>query len=440
MKYLYIILLCFAVLALRVELKAEENNNVNSNEYEFDEAETEKKLFEFGGFAELLPSLSFADSDSSLYLLKYYKDDPGNPFAEGSLRIQPEVTFEKGIFKAFVRANGSSVYSNSRWTSDVKLYEGYGTLMPNQNIILDAGKKTLKWGKGYAWNPVAFADRPKSPDDPELAYEGFNVASADLIMNFDGPLKTVSLTPVVIPVDDGINNEFGKERGWNYAGRLYVLLLDTDIDLLFLKGESRGNRFGFDFSRNITTSFEFHGEFAVLPDYEKRYLDDTGVLQEKKYNAVSYLTGVRYLTERETTFIVEYYHNGTGMSKSEMRNYYEFIDTADNMYLATGNEMLFNKAADLTEGNYGRANPMRDYVYLRISRKEPFDILYFTPAVNFISNIDDKSFTVTPELLYSGINNFEFRLRYTLLSGDEYTEYGEKPVDHKVDLRLRYYF
>jgi hypothetical protein len=123
-----------------------------------------------------------------------------------------------------------------------------------------------------------------------------------------------------------------------------------------------------------------------------------------------------------------------------MQNYYEFIDTADNMYLTTGNEMLLKKAADLTEGNFGRVNPMRNYIYLRISRKEPFDILYFTPAVNFISSIDDKSFTVTPELLYSGINNFEFRLRYTLLSGDEYSEYGEKSVDQKFDLRLRYYF
>jgi len=219
-----------------------------------------------------------------------------------------------------------------------------------------------------------------------------------------------------------------------------MLFLDTDIDLLFLKGESRGDKFGADFSRNITTSFELHGEYAIMPGYVKRYLDDTGVLQEKEYNAASYLAGLRYLTERETTFIIEYYHNGTGMSNSEMENYYKFINTADNMYQTTGNDMLFEKASDLTEGNYGRANPMRNYAYLRISQKEPFDILYFTPAVNFISNIDDRSFTVTPELLYSGINNFEVRLRYTFLSGDKFSEYGEKPVDHKFDIRLRYYF
>jgi hypothetical protein len=35
--------------------------------------------------------------------------------------------------------------------------------------VLDAGKKVVKWGKGYAWNPVAFVDRPKNPEDPEEA-------------------------------------------------------------------------------------------------------------------------------------------------------------------------------------------------------------------------------------------------------------------------------
>jgi hypothetical protein len=45
------------------------------------------------------------------------------------------------------------------------------------------GKKSLRWGTGYAWNPVAFFDRPKDPDAPKLNLEGFILASASLIMN-----------------------------------------------------------------------------------------------------------------------------------------------------------------------------------------------------------------------------------------------------------------
>ncbi|MCK7515711.1 MAG: hypothetical protein MZV70_74860 [Desulfobacterales bacterium] len=83
---------------------------------------------------------------------------------------------------------------------------------------------------------------------------------------------------------------------------------------------------------------------------------------------------------------------------------------------------------------------MRDYLYFRVSQKEPFDILYFTPAVTTILNLDDRSFSLSPELLYTGITNLELRLKGTILVGDSFTEYGEKPYDARLELRLRYYF
>jgi hypothetical protein len=54
---------------------------------------------------------------------------------------------------------------------------------------------------------------------------------------------------------------------------------------------------------------------------------------------------------------------------------------------------------------------MRDYLYLRISQKEPFDILYFTPSITWIYNVNDESYSLAPELLYTGITNFELRLK-----------------------------
>jgi hypothetical protein len=83
---------------------------------------------------------------------------------------------------------------------------------------------------------------------------------------------------------------------------------------------------------------------------------------------------------------------------------------------------------------------MRDYLYLRISQKEPFDILYFTPALTTILNLDDRSFSISPELLYTGITNLELRLRGTALVGDRFSAFGEKPNDARLELRVRYYF
>lgn len=83
---------------------------------------------------------------------------------------------------------------------------------------------------------------------------------------------------------------------------------------------------------------------------------------------------------------------------------------------------------------------MRDYLYLRVSQKEPFDILYVTPAITTIANLQDSSFTITPELLYTGITNLELRLKGTAVIGSPMSEYGEKQNDARIELRVRYYF
>ena len=85
-------------------------------------------------------------------------------------------------------------------------------------------------------------------------------------------------------------------------------------------------------------------------------------------------------------------------------------------------------------------NPGKDYLYLRISQKEPFNILYFTPALTTIMNLDDRSFSISPEFLYEGIKNWEFRLKGMALVGPKGTEYGEKQNDYRIEFRVRYYF
>ena len=83
---------------------------------------------------------------------------------------------------------------------------------------------------------------------------------------------------------------------------------------------------------------------------------------------------------------------------------------------------------------------MRHYIYIRVSQKEPFGLLDFFPSIAGIVNVDDGSFTVTPELLYKGITNLELRLRGTMLVGWADTDFGERPNDGRIELRGRYFF
>jgi hypothetical protein len=123
-----------------------------------------------------------------------------------------------------------------------------------------------------------------------------------------------------------------------------------------------------------------------------------------------------------------------------MKDYLTFIDKGYDLFLSKGNDSLLKKAASVTEGNYGRSNPSKDYLYLRISQKELFNILYFTPAVTTIMNLNDRSFSISPELLYTGFTNWELRLKGFAIVGSRGTEFGEKQNDYRVELRMRYYF
>jgi hypothetical protein len=55
-------------------------------------------------------------------------------------------------------------------------------------------------------------------------------------------------------------------------------------------------------------------------------------------------------------------------------------------------------------------------------------------------NLSDRSLSISPELLYTGIKNLEIRLKAIGLLGGRGTEFGEKQNDYRVELRVRYYF
>jgi len=414
------------------------------SEYEFDlseiEKEIEKKPYHIGGFLEFRPVLFGLDRDSAFYKINFYDKDEGSTLEQYNSRLRLEGSYHKGIVGAFFRAESRLWYGYEGWDGDITLLEGFLALKPGPSFALEAGKKVAQWGKGYAFNTVNFVSRPKDPDDPTEPVEGYYLAIADWIKSFGGPLKTLAFTPVILPVTESINDKFGEPDHINFAAKLYGLLWDTDIDLLFFTGKSRTTRYGLDFARNITENLAVHGEFAWLPGFDKKSIDSQGHLYTEKSDIIKYLLGVRYLTTNNMTFILEYYHNGAGLDEDDSDNFYGFVDRAYDTYVSTGNSSDLNRAAKLSQGSLSTFKPFRNYLYFRASWSEPFDILYFTPAVFSIINLNDRSLSITPELMYNPITNLELRLRGGLLVGGKNTEFGEKQNDYKVELRVRYFF
>jgi hypothetical protein len=94
----------------------------------------------------------------------------------------------------------------------------------------------------------------------------------------------------------------------------------------------------------------------------------------------------------------------------------------------------------LGQTSYGRPNPGQEYLYFRAQQKDALGIVYFQPAIFAIMNWQDRSYQVTPELQYTGINNLELRFRAFFLIGGKSTDFGEKQNSRKIEVYARYYF
>ncbi|NOR26677.1 MAG: hypothetical protein GQ542_20265 [Desulforhopalus sp.] len=407
--------------------------------YSFDLEEFEPKKFEWGGYAEIKWEHIDLNTDGAFYKLNYY-EDPRSVLDRltGALQLESRYKRGMGAFNLVLRAAAGRDDVGSSDTADV--YDANLSLKPSPFVTVDLGKKVFKWGKGYAWNPVGFIDRPKDPNDPEEALEGYIGAGIDIIKSFSGSLQTVALTTVVLPVWEDVNEDFGEVNNLNLAAKLYMLYRDTDIDFAIFSGNSRSTRYGVDFSRNLSSNFEIHGEFAYLTDLEQNYLSETGTLTKRELSAERYLLGLRYLTESDLTTIIEFYHNGAGFSESERGRFYQLVADADTQLLNTGTDTLFQTAKNISNMGYGSPQVGRNYLYLKINQKDPFDILYFTPGLIAILNLDDHSYSISPELAYTGVTNWEFRLRFTVLNSGRFTEFGEKQNENRLELRVRYHF
>lgn len=399
----------------------------------FDASAYEKKPFEWTGFVEARPEAQRLRTDSSGYRLQY----PGEQRRSADrLATAAEVSgvVRHGSLGLHFTGHASWLDEPRGSEADGRMYEAYARWQAGTGFQAELGKRALRWGKGYAFSPVAFLERPRDATDPELAREGFAMATGSWVGTFDASLKTLSLTAAVVPTTGGLNADYGPPGHANPALKVYALLHDTDIDVVWATQGSRGARLGVDFSRNFGSNLEVHGEWARLQDFPQQVLTPAGSLARTTATRDAWLLGLRYLTARDTTIIAELYRHGGGYSRAQLADYYDLVRASD------ASPLLLATASRAAAAGYGRSNAARQYAYLRVSQKEPFDVLDFTPSVTLIVNTGDRSWAAIPELLYTGVRNVELRARLAVNRGDARTEFGERPVRHRLELRARVFF
>ncbi len=406
-------------------------------DYSFDLSEIEPKAYELGGFVEAKAEHLRLRSDAALFPLTFAGETPRRTLDRGTVGLELAGRYRRDIFTAYGRISASLASDVYRTDRTGAVLEAGVRASPAEGLSFDLGKQVQRWGKGYAWNPVAFFERPKDPNDPQLSREGFVMASADWVKSLPGPLAAVGFTPVLVPANSGVNSDFGAPGHWNPGAKLYLLYADTDIDLAWAAKGSRPQRIGFDFSRNFGSQLEVHGEWARALDVTRRKIGAGGAVTTRRAHADSWLLGARYLTANDVTWIAEIYRNGGGYDDAQLGAFYELLESA---FGPAGTPALQAQARALAASGYARSQPGRHYAYLRASAKDPFDWLYLTPALTVIANLDDRSWQLTPEIVYTGWQNVEFRARAILLRGGAGSDFGERPPAHRLEFLVRLYF
>lgn len=359
-----------------------------ASQYDFNVDTIEPKAYEYGGYLRV---------DD-----KIQKLDKGDKEYQNYLRTEALLNYTRfyDIFRFKSSLMATYDHIDDRLSkSDFPINELYMEAKLNTNHSILIGKESLGWGKGYFFNPVAFFDRAKDPAQPTQVREGFVIAKYGYNKSFDASsLKNVSLDIIYLPADDSLNKDYflinGSKDSDNFGMRVYFLLYDTDIDIIYSYSDTAKEKIGVDISKNIRTNFEVHAEYAKI-------IGDSH----------SYLLGLRYLTDFELTIISEYIYQSKGLNEEEIK----FSDST-LPFIA------------------------KDYFITLFTQKEPFSILYSSIYYKNMTNLQDQSRQNKLGATYSFKNNIDIDISYNINSGGTLSEFGKKPSSNFLWLRATWSF
>lgn len=224
----------------------------------------EKKTFEINGYTELRLGSFRHRQDCAFYRLGSFNQPARSRVDRATGAVELSGIYRAGVMSFQGTVHGEASHDSQASTSTGRIYEGYAAIEPGNGMRLEAGKRGLRWGKGYAWNPVGFVERAKDPNDPELSREGFMAMVGSFTHSSEEPLKIVSLTAITVPTRSGVNPASGSGTHLNPGSKLSLLYRNTHIDLLWLSSDARRARHGVTFSRNLAANVEVHGEWARI--------------------------------------------------------------------------------------------------------------------------------------------------------------------------------
>ena len=122
----------------------------------FDTSQFEKKTFELGGYAQIKQERFDFNRDGAFYKLSRYAAAQRETLDRTTGTLQLVGKWRPGIGTFDFRTNSQLQSDQEDGDRQNTIYEAAYSARPKPGVTLEAGKRALRWGKGYAWSPIAF--------------------------------------------------------------------------------------------------------------------------------------------------------------------------------------------------------------------------------------------------------------------------------------------
>jgi hypothetical protein len=317
---------------------------------------------------------------------------------------------------------------------DLRVREAYARTSLLPWLDVEAGKRLVRWGTGYAFTPTGLLDPPRDATDPQDRLglnEGMLMARLDA---FRGS-TAVTLAAAAPRLDRPHPASADTPR------RLLALRVRTTIAGVELAGvasaaDNQRVSLGANFTHVVGRQLEYHGELLMHDDESawRRMLAP----HDGRPRRVSGLIGFQYTFNLGLNAIAEYYHDGNGLSS---QLWSRLMDGAAEAKRQSALDALAGAAAPnatSTTGATSAASPAaaaagtlvrptrRDFLFLRASRANTDALL--TPELIVLIGLNDGGLTLVPTLHIAPTRHVQLYVRGLALTGRARSADGSAPI------------
>ena len=344
-----------------------------------------------------------------------------------------------GVLDAVIRDRGFYLVEPSDTGSfHNTLEEGYLALRLGTNVFVEAGKRSLPEGVGYAFNPVDFlsapSDLPGADPDPAQFKQH---RPGHYLLRLRGEAGPFSASVVYSPQLDDVDSR-NINRVDQLLLKVYALMRGHDVSVYLYHGTRWAG--GATWATVLGQALEVHGEASLQRGSDTRVPMVTGsptdalvrfAPREEDDLVARILIGGHYTFPNGVNVVAEYFYDGEGYSRSEFTRYFRLLDAAALDVSPRGVAALGHAARNLEAARgqhflFARVSDVRLPLNLQLT---VFDML----------NLEDWSNLASTALSRSW-GNIKGMVAYDAFIGRRHSQFGSLPVGSQFRLVVQYSF